>query len=155
MNVLKQKFMPLQPSSPQRDAPAQRPSARSPPPQKYSVLRVITAEETTVEKDTAEPRNESFLNEPEERTASFTNEEFARFERTMEKRDRAAAPAIAAPIDGAPAQPINPRSRCSGIPLDVRVYMNERIEGKMEPEQGELESLLAGMGLEHPDSSVS
>ena len=55
----------------------------------------------------AEQRNESFLDELQERTASFTDEEFARFERIIERRGRATAPAIAAPIGAAPAQPIH------------------------------------------------
>ena len=38
----------------------------------------------------AEQRNENFMDELEEQTTSFTDEDFARFERIMERRDRAA-----------------------------------------------------------------
>ncbi|CAM9995744.1 unnamed protein product [Ascophyllum nodosum] len=65
-------------------------------------------------------------------------------------RGRAAVPAIAALIGAPPAQPTNPQSRCSGIPLDARVCMDERTEGKIEPGRGELKSLSAGTGLEVP-----
>ena len=53
----------------------------------------------------AEQKSESFLNELEGGTASFTDEEFTRIERYMERRGRAAAPATAAPIEDAPARP--------------------------------------------------
>ena len=54
----------------------------------------------------AELRNESLLKELAERTASSTDEEFERFERIiMERRGRVSAPATAAPIGAAPAQP--------------------------------------------------
>ena len=55
----------------------------------------------------AEQRNGNFLNEIEEQTTNFTDEDFARFERTIKRRGRAAAPAIAVPMGAAPAQPIN------------------------------------------------
>ena len=48
-----------------------------------------------------------FLTEPEQPTANFTGEDFAKFKRTIEKRGRAAASAIAAPIDATLAQPTN------------------------------------------------
>ena len=51
--------------------------------------------------------NRSFLNEPEERTASLTDEEFARFEHIMQMRGRAAAPVIAASMGLEPTQPAN------------------------------------------------
>ena len=52
-------------------------------------------------------RNEIFLNKPEERTASFTDEKIVKFERIVEERGRAAAPVIAEPIGAAPAQSTN------------------------------------------------
>ena len=55
----------------------------------------------------AEQRNKNFLNELEERTSSFTDKGFARFERIMERRGRTAAHVIPAPIGTAPAQPTN------------------------------------------------
>ena len=79
---------------------------------------------------------ESFLNELQQRAASFTDEEFARLKRIiMERRGRAAAPAIVAPI---------------GISFDARVCMEESTEGKMGPERGALESTSSGTGLEAP-----
>ena len=83
-------------------------------------------------------------------SSTDTDEEFARFERIMERRSRAAAPAIAAPRGAAPAQSTNYRPRCLEIPLDVRVCIAEKTEGKMEPVQRELESLSAGKGLKAP-----
>ena len=89
------------------------------------------------EKKRSEQSIDIFLNKIE----GCTNEELARIERIiMERRGRAAAPAIVAPIGTALAQPSNPRSRCSGISFDVRVCMEENIEGKMDPDLGELKS---------------
>ena len=58
-------------------------------------------------KRTAEQKNEYFLNELDERTANFTDEHFARFERIIKMRGRASAPAIAAPRAAVPAQHTN------------------------------------------------
>ena len=66
----------------------------------------------------------------------------------MERRGRAAADVFVAPIDT--VQPPNPRSRCSEISCDVRVYMEENTEGKVEPEIEQLESSSAGTGFETP-----
>ena len=69
----------------------------------------------------------------------------------MERRGRATAPAIVAPIGTALAQLSNPLSRCLAISFDVCAYMEESTEGKIDPELGELElSSSAGMGLEAP-----
>ena len=68
----------------------------------------------------------------------------------MEKRGRAAAHSIVAPTGTALAQLPNPRSRCLGIYFDVSACMEEKNEGKMEPELGELESSSAGTGLGAP-----
>ena len=54
-----------------------------------------------------EERNESSSNKLEEGTASFTDEEFARFERIMQRIGHAAVPAIAVPIGASPVQPAN------------------------------------------------
>ena len=80
--------------------------------------------------------------------ASLMDEEFARLERMIrEKRGRAAAHVVVAPIDT--AQPCNPRSS-SEISFDVRVYMEENNDGRMDQEQGQLESPSAGTGFETP-----
>ena len=101
-----------------------------------------------LEKEKSEQRVKSFLNDLEQRAASFTDEQLAMLKRIMEKRGRAAAYTIVAPIGT--AQLSNLRSRCSGISFDVRICTEELIEGKMEPELGELESSSAGMSLEAP-----
>ena len=103
-----------------------------------------------MEEERAE-RMENVLNNIE----GCTDEELARFERIIMERKhraagRAAAPAIAALIDTALAQPSNPRPRCSQISFDVRSCMEESTEGKMNPERRELESSSAGTGLEAP-----
>ena len=61
-------------------------------------------------KDRSRQRVESFINDLEQGTSSLTYEEFARLERMiMERRGRAMAHVVVAPIDA--AQPCNPRSR--------------------------------------------
>ena len=109
LKVLKQELKRPHPPSPQCDVPPRRPSARSPPQQQCYIPRVATAEETTVEEERAEQRMKNFLNALEERAASFTDEEFARFKCTMERKrraaGRAAAPVIVALISAALANP--------------------------------------------------
>ena len=82
-----------------------RPSVRSPPQKQYFVPRVVKREQTTVEKEKAKQRSETFLGELEGRVASVTDEELARLERIMERRSRTAVPAIVAQIGTALAQP--------------------------------------------------
>ena len=54
------------------------------------------------EKERSKQRVESFINELEQGTASLTDEEFTRLERMiMERRGRAAAHVVVAPIDTA------------------------------------------------------
>ena len=85
------------------------------------------------------------MNELEQGTASLTDGEFARLERmVMERRGRAAAHVIVAPIGT--AQPSKPRSRCSEISFDVHVCMKGNTEGRMDPESGQLEPSSAGTG---------
>ena len=88
-----------------------------------------------MEKERAE-RVLIFLYALEDRVASIADEEFTII---MERRGRAAAPAIVALMGTALAQPSTPRSNCSGISFNVRVCMEENIEGKMESELRELE----------------
>ena len=99
-------------------------------------------------------RVESFLNELEQETASVTDEEFARLERMIrESRGRPAAHVVVAPIDT--AQPCNPRSRYSEIPFNVHVCIEEKTEGGMDPEPGELEKSSAGTDqLESPSAGT-
>ena len=91
-------------------------------------------------------RVEGFTNELERGTASLTDEEFARLERMIrERRGRAAAHVVVAPIDT--AQLCNPRSN-SEISFYVRVYMEGNNEGRVDPERGQLQSPSAGTGFE-------
>ena len=68
----------------------------------------------------------------------------------MEGRDRAAAPAIVAPVVKTLTQPSSSQSRCSGTSFDASVCMEENTEGKLDPERGKLESSSAGTSLEAP-----
>ena len=112
-------------------------------------VNALKKEISISEKDGSKQRVESFFNKLEQGTASFTNQKLARLERIiMEKRGRAAAHVVVAPIDT--AQPSNPQLRCSEISFDVHVYMEENIDGKMEPELGQLELSPADTGFEAP-----
>ena len=99
-------------------------------------------------KERSKQRVVSFISELEQGTASLTDKEFTRLERMIrERRGRAAAHVVVAPIDT--AQPCNPRSS-SEISFDVRVHMEGNNEGRMDPERGQLESPSAGTGFETP-----
>ena len=97
-------------------------------------------------KDRSRQRVKSLINKLEQRTGSFTDEEFARLKWIVERRGPDAAHVVVTPIDT--AQPCNSRSHSSEISFDVRVCMERNDEGKMDPERGQLESPSAGMGLE-------
>ena len=97
-------------------------------------------------KEGSEQWSENFLSELEGGTVILIHEEFARLKRIMERRGRAPAHAIVAPIGT--TKPSNSQSRYTGISFDVSVCLEERIKGKMEPELGEFKSLSAGTGLE-------
>ena len=66
----------------------------------------------------------------------------------IERRDRAAAYVVVAPIGT--AQPSNPRLRCSEISFDVHVCTGSHNKGGMDPEPGELEPSSAGTKFEAP-----
>ena len=91
-------------------------------------------------------------NELEKRTASFTDEEFARFERIMERKGHTAAP-----IGAALAQPAYTRSRCSRIlfsSMYVFVWTKEpRAKWSLSGESSN--HYLLERVLKHSDSSVS
>ena len=117
-------------------------------------VKTLKKETSLSGKERSWQRIQNFLNELEGGAASLTDEGFTRFKRIMKRRGRAAAHVLIAP--SGTAQPSNSRPRCSAISFDVSVCMGEIIEGKMDPERGELEASLAGVGLlKHPDSSVS
>ena len=93
----------------------------------WANVNALKKEISLAEKERSEQRIKNFLNEIE----GCTDEEHARFERIIvERRGRAAAHAIVAPIGTALAQPSNSRSRCLGISFDVSVCMEESTEGQ-------------------------
>ena len=91
---------------------------------------------------------------------SFTDEEFARIKRFVERRGRDATQVTVASIDT--ALPCSPRSRSPETSLDTRVYM-EKKDGDMEKRtwvawtQSETSSNhhRPVRVLKHPDSSVT
>ena len=100
-------------------------------------------------KERSKLRAESFINKLEQGTASLMDEEFARLERMIgDKRGCAVAHVVVAPINT--AKPCNPRSS-SEVSFDVHAYTEGNNEGRMDPEQGRLESPSAGTGFETPE----
>ena len=100
-------------------------------------------------KNRSRQRVDSFINELEQGIASLTDEEFIRLKRMIvERRGRAAAHVVVAPIDT--AQPCNPQSRSSKISFDTRSCIKRNIKGRMDPERSQLESPSAGTGFETP-----
>ena len=81
-------------------------------------------------------------------TANMTDKEFAILKRLMEKRDREATQVTDTPVST--AQHCIPRSLNPKIPSNVYVSMEEKDEGKMNPELTELEPPSAGTGIETP-----
>ena len=84
-------------------------------------------------KDESSQRPKSFINEIRQGTASFTDEEFAKLKRFMERRGRDSAHVTVASIDT--ALPCSPRSRSSEISFDVCVCVEKTNEGRMDPER--------------------
>ena len=91
----------------------------------------------------------------EKETTSLADEELVILKRIVEKQYRNAAHVTAAPADT--AQHRSPHSLTPEIPPDVCVSieknnkgMEEKDEGRMNPEPTELELRSAGMGLETP-----
>ena len=104
-------------------------------------------------RDGSRQRKKSFSRGIEQGTVSFSNEQFARLKRFVEKRDRDTAHVTVAPVDT--AQHRSPRSSAPEISSDVCVCMEKRNEdiekrdeSRMNPEPAELESPSAGTGLE-------
>ena len=84
----------------------------------WAAVNALKKEITLSETEGSEQRLKKILNEME----GCMDEELARFESIiMERRGRAAAHAIVAPISTALAQPSNPRLRCSRISFDTSV----------------------------------
>ena len=108
------------------------------PSQKVSKL--TNEIEESKKKKIAEFRSDSL----DELLAKF---EFARVKEYVEERAREAAQVTVTPVDT--VQPCSPCPPNPDMPSDVRFKLKS-IEGKMEPERGELESPSAGTGLETP-----
>ena len=93
-------------------------------------------------KDRSKPGVEISINGLEQGTASLTDEEFIRLERMIrERRGRAAAHVVVAPIDT--AQHCSPRSSPE-ISFGGHVYMKGNNEGRINLERDQLESPSAG-----------
>ena len=78
----------------------------------------------------------------------LSDEELAAIKRYVARRSREAAQVTVAPVST--AQHCIPRSLNPEIPSDVHVNMEEKDEGRMNPELTEFESSSAGTGLETP-----
>ena len=81
-------------------------------------------------------------------TSNVTDEEFGIRKRLVEKRDREAEQVTITPAST--AQHCIPRSPNPEIPSDVYVSMEEKDEGRMNPEPTELETPSVGTGIETP-----
>ena len=105
-------------------------------------------------KERSRQRLKSFINEIEQSTMSFTDEEFAMLKRIVERRGCDAGHMTAEPIDT--ALPCSPRSRISETSFDAHVYMERNDEkGRMVPEQDQLESPSAGTDFHKTLTAVS
>ena len=102
-------------------------------------------------RDRSRQRAKRFIQELKQATVSMnlTDAELAMLKRFVEERDRDTAHVTAAPADPAP-QYRSPRSLTPEIPPDKCVHMEKKEAGMMDPEQDQLESPPAGMGLETP-----
>ena len=109
------------------------------------------------EGDRFSPRAKSFIKETGQGTvnstdgigqsiANMSGEEFTILRRLVEKRDREAAQVTATAVST--AQHCIPRSLNPEVPSDVYVNMEEKDEGRMNPELTELKPPSAGTGIE-------
>ena len=124
----------------------------------WSELNALRDTISMPEGDRFSPRAKSFIKEIGQGTVNSTDafgqsavnmadEEFAILKRLVEKRGRKAAQVTVTP--GSTAQHCIPRSLDPEIPSDVYVNMEEKDEGRMNPELTELEPS-AGTGIETP-----
>ena len=121
-----------------------------------SELNALRDAISTAEGDSFSPRAKSIIEEigqgtvnltdaTGQSTANMTGDEFAVLERLVEKRDREAAQVTITPVST--AQHCIPRSLNPEIPSDAYVSMEEKDEGRMNPEPTELEPPSAGTGI--------
>ena len=87
----------------------------------------------------------NFSNEIEQDTVSFTDEQFTRIRRFVERRGHAAHVTVA-PVDT--AQYCSPRSLSPEISFGTCVSIEKNKEGRMDPEPNQLESPSASTGFE-------
>ena len=125
----------------------------------WSELNALRDAISMSERDRFSPRAKSFIKEVGQGTvnstdaigqftANMTDEEFAILKRLVEKRDREAVQVTVTPVST--AQHCIPHSLNPKIPSDVYVSMEEKDEGRMNPEPTELETPSAGTGIETP-----
>ena len=114
----------------------------------WSDLNALKDAISTAGKAGSGQKVKSFITELGRGTVSFTDEEFARFKRIVERRSRDAAHVTVASIDT--IQYCSHRSRSPEISFDARGYMEKNNEGRMDPERDRLESPSAGTGFETP-----
>ena len=125
----------------------------------WSDLQELKDAISMAEGDRFSPRAKSFIKEigqgtvnsmdaSGQFTANMTDEEFAILKRLVENRDREAAQVNVTQVST--AQHCIPRPLNLEISSDVHVNMEEKDEGKMNPELTELKSSSAGTGLETP-----
>ena len=121
--------------------------SRSLPPTPEEYAPDLRAELNTLKGAISMPRQVSnFINEIEQ--GKMSDEEFAIFKRLVEKRGREEAHVVVTPVNT--VQYCSPRPLNPEIPSDMHVEMDEKDEGKMDPELKELEPPSAGTGLETP-----
>ena len=106
-------------------------------------------------KDGFSQRKKSLIQGTEQGTVSFSDEQFARLKRFVEKRDRDAAHVTVAPVGT--AQYRSPHSPTPVMLFDTRVHMEkkdehseQKTEGMMNPERDQLKPLSLSTGLETP-----
>ena len=125
----------------------------------WSELNALRDAVSMAEGDRFSPRAESFIKKIGQGTvnstdaigqnlANMTDEEFVLLKRLVEKRDREAEQVTVTPIST--AQHCIPRSLNPEIPSDMYVNMEEKDEGRMNPELTEFEPPSAGTGIETP-----
>ena len=107
-------------------------------------------------KDGLRQKVRDFINTLGREMVSFTDEEFAMIKRFVERRGRDAAHVTVAPVGT--VHYCSPRSSSPEILFGTRVHMEkkdedmeENNEGRMDPEQDQLESPSASTGFETPE----
>ena len=125
----------------------------------WSELNALKDADSMPEGDIFSPRAKSFIKEIrqgtlnstdaiEQSTANMTDEELAILKRLAEKQDHEAAQVTVTPVST--AQHCIPRSLNPEIPSDVYLNMEEKDEGRMNPELTEFKPSSAGTGIETP-----